>query len=136
MRPVHRPPAAPPLRWRPLWTGIGVALMLFTLWMALRPDPGVTLAVPAGDKLLHAFTFAVLSGWWGNVYPGLRARRLAALGCLLFGVFIELAQWLDPPRDADALDVLADAAGIALALVLLRTPLGHVLAGVERLVGR
>jgi VanZ family protein len=70
-------------------------------------------------------------GWWGNVYRARRARGWAALGCLAFGVFIEFAQWLDPPRDADALDVLADGAGIVIALLLLRTSLASVLAGVE-----
>ena len=60
-----------------------------------------------------------------------RRRIAAALGCLAFGVFIEFAQWLDPPRDADPFDVLADAAGIALAGLLLRTPLARVLASGE-----
>ncbi|MBT2144334.1 VanZ family protein [Rhodanobacter sp. LX-100] len=105
--------------------------MLWVLWMALRPDPGVTLDVPYGDKLLHATTFTCLMGWWGNVYRERRARGWAALGCLAFGVFIEFAQWLDPPRDADALDVLADGVGIVIALLLLRTSLASVLASVE-----
>lgn len=121
------------LRWHRLWTCIGIALMIFTLWMALRPDPGVTLDFPQGDKLLHALTFAVLAGWWGNVYPDARGRWLGAFGCLVFGIFIEFAQWLDPPRDADPFDVLADAVGIVLAIILLRTPLARVLAGIERL---
>ena len=38
---------------------------------------------------------------------------------------------MTPPRDADPLDVLADALGIALALLLLRTPLARVLASGE-----
>lgn len=99
--------------------------------MALRPDPGITLDVPEGDKLLHAFTFTCLMGWWGNVYATRRARLAAAAVCLAFGIFIEFAQWLDPPRDADLLDVLADAVGIGLAWLLLRTPLARVLAGLE-----
>lgn len=99
--------------------------------MALTPDPGITLAFPCGDKLLHATTFCCLTGWWGNVYRERRPRGWAALGCLAFGVFIEFARWLDPPRDADALDVLADGAGILVALPLLRTPLASVLASVE-----
>ncbi|MET4569605.1 VanZ family protein [Rhodanobacter soli] len=105
--------------------------MLWVLWMALSPDPGIALDFPYGDKLLHATTFTCLMGWWGNVYRARRARGWAALCCLAFGVFIEFAQWLDPPRDADALDVLADGAGIVIALLLLRTSLASVLASVE-----
>lgn len=119
------------LRWHRRWVALGLAIMAWTLWMALRPDPGITLAVPEGDKLLHAVTFTCLMGWWGNVYASRGARARAALGCLAFGVFIEFAQWLDPPRDADAFDVLADAVGIGVAWLLLRTPLARVLARVE-----
>jgi len=119
------------LRWHRAWVALGGAIMLWVLWMALSPDPGIALDFPYGDKLLHATTFTCLMGWWGNVYRARRARGWAALGCLAFGVFIEFAQWLDPPRDADALDVLADGAGIVIALLLLRTSLASVLANVE-----
>jgi len=119
------------LRWHRAWVALGGAIMLWVLWMALSPDPGIALDFPYGDKLLHATTFTCLMGWWGNVYRARRARGWAALGCLAFGVFIEFAQWLDPPRDADALDVLADGAGIVIALLLLRTSLASVLASVE-----
>ena len=119
------------LRWHRAWVALGGAIMLWVLWMALSPDPGIALDFPYGDKLLHATTFTCLMGWWGNVYRARRARGWAALCCLAFGVFIEFAQWLDPPRDADALDVLADGAGIVIALLLLRTSLASVLASVE-----
>ncbi|WP_426687231.1 VanZ family protein [Rhodanobacter ginsengiterrae] len=119
------------LRWHSAWVLLGALIMGWTLWMALTPDPGITLAFPYGDKLLHATTFTCLMGWWGNVYDGRRPRGWAALGCLAFGIFIECAQWLDPPRDADAFDVLADGTGILMALLLLRTPLARVLASVE-----
>jgi len=120
------------LRWHRLWVALGALIMAWTLWMALRPDPDITLAVPEGDKILHAFTFTCLMGWWGNIYRRPRGRWGSALLCLGFGIFIEFAQWLDPPRDADVWDVVADSVGIVLALVLLRTPLARVLSEVER----
>lgn len=129
-------PASRRLRWHRTWVACGVLLMAWTLWMALRPDPDITLDVPDGDKLLHAVTFTVLMGWWGNVYADARGRGRAALACLAFGIFIEWAQWMLPPRDADPFDVLADALGIGVALLLLRTPLARVLAGGEALLRR
>jgi VanZ family protein len=110
---------------------VGTLLMAWTLWMALTPDPGIALAFPYGDKLLHALTFTCLMGWWGNIRRDRRGRIGSALLFLGFGIFIEFAQWLDPPRDADPFDVLADAVGIGLALLLLRTPLARVLVRVE-----
>jgi hypothetical protein len=127
---------SPPLHWRPVWIVLGALIMGWILWMALTPDPGISLPFAYGDKLLHAITFTCLMGWWGNIYHARRPRAWAALGCLAFGVFIELAQWFDPPRDADILDVLADSIGIFIALLLLRTPLSQVLAGVEALLRR
>jgi hypothetical protein len=124
------------LRWHGGWVALGGAMMLFVTWMALTPDPAITLAFTYGDKLLHACTFCGLTGWWGNICRGRWARVWIAMGCLAFGVFIELAQWLDPPRDASGWDVLADAIGILVALLLLRTPLARVLAGLETGVGR
>lgn len=124
------------LRWHGIWVALGGAIMLFVMWMALMPDPSITLSFTYGDKLLHASTFCGLTGWWGNIYRGYPARAWVALGCLAFGVFIELAQWLDPPRDASGWDVLADAIGILLALVLLRTPLARVLANLEGYIER
>lgn len=105
--------------------------MAWTLWMALRPDPNIALRVPEGDKLLHMLAFTCLMGWWGNVYGDARRRLAAAAMCLGFGVFIEWAQWMSPPRDADPFDVLADALGIGVAMLLLRTPLARVLASGE-----
>ncbi|MFC5441169.1 VanZ family protein [Rhodanobacter ginsenosidimutans] len=124
------------LRWHGAWLVLGGAIMLFVTWMALTPDPSITLSFTYGDKLLHATTFCCLMGWWGNIYRSPRTRAWIALGCLAFGVFIEFAQWLDPPRDASGWDVLADVIGILVALPLLRTPLARVLAGIETAVGR
>ncbi len=106
--------------------------MLWGLYLALEPDPELRLDFANGDKLLHALGFACLMGWWGNVFAARRARYAAALGCLAYGVLVEGLQWLNPPRSADGFDVLADACGIAVALLLLRTPLAGVLGRVER----
>ena len=106
--------------------------MVWGVYLALEPDPELRLDFANGDKLLHALGFACLMGWWGNVFATRRARSIAALGALAYGVLIEVLQWLNPPRTADVLDVLADICGIVIALLLLRTPLARVLARVER----
>jgi VanZ family protein len=120
------------LHW--LWIAAGSMLMLWGLYQALEPNPALRLDFTNGDKVLHALGFACLMGWWGNVFVARRARITAALGCLAYGVLIEGLQWLNPPRTADGLDVLADVCGIVAALLLLRTPLAGVLARVERVL--
>jgi len=127
------------LRWHRGWVVLGVLLMVATAAIALLPATrrltAMALALPAGDKLLHVLAFAALMGWWGNLYHRPRPRLGVAATCLLFGLLIELAQWPHNPRDASVWDLAADAMGLALGALLLRTPLAGVLARIERWLG-
>jgi VanZ family protein len=129
--------AAP--QWRNGWLALGVALMAVVAALALLPAArhlnAMALALPQGDKLLHVFAFAVLMGWWGNLYHRPRQRLAAAAACLLFGLLIECAQWPHDPEDASVWDLAADALGLALGALLLRTPLAGVLTRAERWLG-
>lgn len=127
------------LRWHRGWTVLGVLLMVAVAVIALLPATrhltAMALALPAGDKLLHMLAFATLMGWWGNLYHRPRRRLGVAAACLLFGLLIELAQWPHNPRDASVWDLAADALGLGLGALLLRTPLAGVLARAERWLG-
>jgi hypothetical protein len=129
---IEVPSATGRLAWHRGWLVLGVLLALGVLGAALLPFARhlsrLALAIPNGDKLLHVIAFSTLMLWWGNVYRAWRSRWAIAAWCLLFGFLIECAQWPISPEDADPFDLLADAVGIALALALLRTPLGQVLA--------
>ncbi|MGN2251550.1 VanZ family protein [Frateuria sp. GZRe14] len=130
---------AAPLRWHRGWVVLGVLLMVAVAAIALLPATrhltAMALALPEGDKLLHMVAFAALMGWWGNLYHRPRPRLGVAAACLLFGLLIELAQWPHNPKDASVWDLAADALGLALGALLLRTPLAGVLARVERGLG-
>ncbi|HET6804374.1 MAG TPA: VanZ family protein [Frateuria sp.] len=132
-------PDLAPLRWRRGWTVLGVLLMLAVAAIALLPATrhltALALALPEGDKLLHILAFAVLMGWWGNLYHRPRRRLAVAAACLFFGLLIELAQWPHNPRDASVWDLAADALGLALGALLLRTPLAGLLVRTERWLG-
>jgi VanZ family protein len=129
--------AAP--RWRNGWLALGAALMLAVAALALLPAArqlnALALALPQGDKLLHVLAFAALMGWWGNLYHRPRQRLGVAVACLLFGLLIECAQWPHDPEDASVWDLVADALGLALGALLLRTPLAGVLGRAERWLG-
>lgn len=74
------------------------------------------LAFDVWDKAQHAFGFAVLTllGLWA--YPGWMRQLLA--GLLLLGALIELAQGASGWRHGDWLDLLADAIGVVLGLMV------------------
>lgn len=109
-----------PLRRRRPWRVLLLLLLMVVCWFAFAPvhfdDGGLPL-----DKLRHVAAFAVLAwvamvGWAG--VPGLASR--VAMALLAYGLFIEAVQSRLDGRHASGWDLLADAAGIALGLVLAR----------------
>ncbi len=93
------------------------AALLLALLLALRPLTAEVQLFDQLDKLKHLACFAALTLL--ALWAGLRPVLAVAGGLLGFGVLIELAQALTPTRTADPFDVLADLAGIALALLAL-----------------
>lgn len=80
------------------------------------------------DKAQHALGFVLLawSGHWAYCPPGtlgavgavgMRRPVVLALGLLLFGAAIEIAQSVTGWRHGDGLDLLADAVGLVFGLV-------------------
>lgn len=114
-----------PLRFRVLWVAVGIALLGTIIALSLLAVPGPP-GPPGIDKVSHVLAYGALMGWWGMVQPD---RRLAwAVALLLLGLGLEFAQSLTGYRTLDHWDALANTLGIVLALGLLRTPLGGILA--------
>jgi hypothetical protein len=83
-------------------------------------------AMPGGsDKLLHALLYSGLgalfararAGGWRAVTPAIVATTIA-FGAL-YGASDELHQHFNPPRDVEALDVVADTIGAGAAAIAL-----------------
>lgn len=118
-------------RYRALWLGIGYVLVALTAWFSLdRSPPG--WAFVAGDKVLHAATYALLVYWFGQLYPGTRRRLALVLAFVAFGGLLEVLQgWSTVARDPEIADLAADAAGALVAFGLLWTPAGRLIARVD-----
>lgn len=99
-----------------LRVGFWVPLFACT-WLALTPSPPEAV-FRISDVVLHALAFAYLTFALGLAHAGL--RTWAILSWMLgYGVFIELVQSIEPQRSAELKDLLVDAAGIGVGLVLL-----------------
>ena len=115
---------APPAAWAAL-------IVLGTSW----PNPQVP-QVSYGDKVVHAFFYGVL-GWLAAraLSPSAAPARFAALlaGLVAFAVLDEWHQGFIPGRAASVDDILADAAGLVVGLLLVavrrRRALGAAAAG-------
>lgn len=99
------------------WRALLWVLVLTVCWLAFDPKPPA-VADTGHDKLSHALAFAVLAVCAGFAHPAQPLRRLFGAG-VGFGALIELVQTQVPGRSAEWGDLLADAAGAALALLLL-----------------
>lgn len=101
-----------------------IALVGVTV-LALMPNKEVPVTT-SWDKLDHWLAFFTLSLLADHSFPRLAFWRRIAPWLLAYGIAIELLQWLTPDRDAEAMDVVADAISIA-SYGLLRYLLGPVL---------
>jgi hypothetical protein len=100
----------------------GIAILLAVLVFALLPPEWLRMGardvtMRMSDKLLHGVTFAFVTVWFCGQYARASFWRVA-VGLLLFGLFIEVCQRMLAYRDAESLDLLADAVGITIGLAI------------------
>ena len=75
------------------------------------------------DKWLHAVTFVFLAIWFSGQYrPGSYWR--IGIGLILFGVLIEICQRMVTYRSASLFDIVADAGGITVGLIVAAAGIG------------
>jgi VanZ family protein len=129
-----KPVVSPELRLRYFWFGIGVLIALQIALAALLPGGKVPDLPGVSDKVEHFMAFTLLSFWFSSI---LVRRDLVwmVLVLLAFGVLIEVAQeMMRRGRQGDVLDVVADAIGIVVGMLLALTPLGRWPFWIERLL--
>jgi VanZ family protein len=125
----------PELRLRTLWVFGGVCIALVIAYYCLTPGDNLP-TVGVSDKIQHATAFLVLTLWLAGI---ISRRWHMALGVALvaYGGLLELGQgWLAWGRSADWLDLLADAVGVVIGLLLALTPLGRWARWLESLQRR
>ena len=90
-----------------------------TTYAAFAPH-GVPLPFQVSDVILHAsaFTYLTASLWLAHC-AGDRAWT-PALWMMAYGVAIEIVQSFEPERSAEIKDLVVDACGIGLGVLLYR----------------
>jgi VanZ family protein len=115
-----------------LWLGLwGLAIAAVIVASLVPPPP---MAVPRGfDKLEHLAGYGLLAAGAVLLFARRPTQLWAGLGLVLLGVALEFAQaTLTRTRLADPADALANAAGVALGLLLTFTPLARGLLWLDR----
>ena len=103
---------------RRIWRALLGLLLLAVSYLSLTPDPPPYIDT-GWDKANHLLAFAALAFAAMQAFAPARWKPGAvALALLAYGALIELLQSLVPGRFGEIADVLADALGIGLGLVL------------------
>ncbi len=110
------------------WVGVGVVVFL-----SLTSTPIRTTLV-YGDKLGHLLAYAVLMGWFVQLYQRRAWLLLHALFLALLGVSLEFLQELYG-RHFEYADMAADALGVLLGAASALTPWQDALLRLERRLG-
>ncbi|MGD9954119.1 MAG: VanZ family protein [Burkholderiales bacterium] len=108
-----------------------VASVAVILFLA-STDRRIPLIDDIWDKANHAFAFLALALFVDLSFPDGRFGPAKVAALLAFGVLIEAIQHLLPHREASLLDLVADAAGIALYLPLLAVIARHPVLSAAR----
>jgi len=122
------------LKYLKLWLAVGWLLVTVVIVLSLIPKPPQLFTFNYADKLNHVVAYAVLMGWFVQIYrpPGIHVKF--ALGFMAMGVVIEFLQGLDVYRQFDIVDMLANIVGVTLAWVLARTGFSQLLIRFEQAV--
>lgn len=121
-----------PLRYPWLWSAFGWLLAAGVCFGSLVPGDKLPVHV-LQDKAVHFGSYLLLMIWFAGLYE--RRRQLAvALALVALGFALDALQSLVSSRSFELLDVLANAAGVAVGFVLASLLLAGWCQRVERLL--
>jgi VanZ family protein len=101
-----------------MWIALSAALVAAVVYASLTPDLPLP-AAPAGfDKVEHFGAYCALAVWFTGLYPRSRYWQVV-VGLLALGLGVEVAQGvMQLGRSAEVLDIVANAAGVGVGLLV------------------
>lgn len=119
-----------PLRLFALWLSLGWLTIAVVIALSLMPHP-IRLPLSFGDKIGHFSSYALLMGWFVQLYHSRLLLWLHALLLVALGVGLEFLQGYTG-RHFEYADMAANSCGVLLGLGLLWTPWQELLLRCER----
>lgn len=95
--------------------GAFFGLTALVIWLSVKV-PGEGPGIPIWDKLQHFLAYAVLGVTGALGFPGKKPAFVLALGLVLLGAALEVAQFYVPPRDMSLGDGIADLLGVIFGI--------------------
>lgn len=106
------------LKYRKLWLAVGWLLIAMIWYLSLTPKPP-EVGIKLWDKLNHFIAYAVLMGWFGQLYLGKGQRVFWFCFFVTMGIGIEIFQGMSGHRFFEYHDMLANTLGVAGAMIVL-----------------
>lgn len=121
-----------PLRHPRAWLALWWLAVVVVFVVCLLPAPDLPLTPPGGDKVEHFLAYFLLAASAVQLYQGRRALWRVAIGLVLLGIVIELAQAaFTTTRAMDPWDAVADTLGVIAGFATLLTPLRDLLLRID-----
>ena len=110
-----------------IWYLLGAFMLLIVGILSLMPAPEVGVS----DKLSHLVTYFFLGGWFGLLAANRVALGWTIAGLVFYGVLLELLQGMTVYRYAEWGDVIANASGTVIGIMLYFSPLSRAMVFVD-----
>jgi len=116
-----------------VWKGVGILMLLVTSIAFFIPIPPGAITFSWEDKIAHVLIFAGLALWFTQVY-GVKWLPLVLLAMYAGGV--EVVQGFTTYRSMDALDFVADVAGMVVGVGISLTACANCLRAFDHALFR
>jgi glycopeptide antibiotics resistance protein len=97
----------------------------------LTAKPPDIISFAFSDKVGHFLAYAVLMGWFGQIFSGRFSLMLFAIGFVLMGISLEFVQGMGRHRHFEYADMAANTIGVVLGLLLTTSILKGALHWIE-----
>ena len=112
-----------PFRHPRLWLGLWALAVAVVIAVCLMPPPPLPPLPDNSDKVEHLLAYFVLAACVVQLFASRRALLAAAVGLVVLGIGIEIAQGLlTTTRAADPRDAVANTLGVVLGMATVLTP--------------
>ena len=119
-----------PLKFHKAWIAIGLGFVVLVIYLSLTPNPP-DLGAPEGMKIGHVLAYGWLMLWFAQIFRSISTRLWLAAIFIALGIALEYMQGLTDYRGFEYSDMLINAAGVVLGLLLGQSALQNGLAVIE-----
>jgi VanZ family protein len=105
---------------------IAFSITVIICYLSLRKIESFPINLSNSDKIYHAIAYFILALTWLLSFPISKEKNkvkyIIAFGCVFYGIIIEVLQTtLTTYRTASFLDVVANTAGVFMALIVFKS---------------